>query len=106
MAVHVVSPHMGRQRSPRPWIIWVENVRNRAWFLMVLSPKVGWLSRRVRVHTAYSLGPVFYKSPDREMEIVDQLIEAGKEVLPSNIPYRVSMSLSDTKEILKDSWGT
>lgn len=89
----------------RPWIIWVEKVRDRAWFGMVLRPRTTLILRRVKVDTVWTSGPVFFSTPAREMEVIDQLIEAGKELLPPDIPYRTSMSLADTKEILKDSWG-
>ena len=98
---------MSRRSSSmmRPWIIWIENMRDRAWFLLVLSPKVGRFTRRVKLNTAYTLGPVFYRDKARESEVVSQLISAGKEMVPDSIPYRVSMSLADTQEILKETWG-
>lgn len=98
-----------RQRAlSRPWILWIQTLRDDSLFLLIYKPRYRFFLRffgrwrRTTLH--HHDGPVKFSSPKEQSEWVELMIDAGKTHIPDGQRFKTSLSLADTQEIVDETW--
>lgn len=102
------KPQPPKKTYSLPWIIWVEQPTSKTLHLVVLRPRGRHLTRlwdKQRVaHIEFEMGPILFDSPEQRLTVTEDLIDAGKEHIPPNIRFLVTLSLDETQDVIRTSW--